>query len=79
VGRIGGLLIAIGHGLRSDIAARLQQPVFTLGMGAAFVTGLLAALASFEISLPDRSRWWMLLPVPALAVWVATLGYGCLE
>jgi hypothetical protein len=72
------VLIAIGHGLRSDIATRLQQPVFILGMIAALVTGLLAALASFEISLPDRSRWWMLLPVPALALWVATLGYGCL-
>jgi hypothetical protein len=72
------VLIAFGHGLRSDIAARLQQPVFIFGMTAALVTGLLAALASFEISLPDRSRWWMLLPVPALAVWVATLGYGCL-
>jgi hypothetical protein len=72
------ILIAIGHGLRSDITARLQQPVFILGMTAALVTGLFAALASFEISLPDRSRWWMVLPVPALAVWVATLGYGCL-
>lgn len=72
------VLIAIGHGLRSDIATQLQQPVFILGMAAALVTGLLAALASFEISLPDRSRWWMLLPVPPLAIWVATLGYGCL-
>jgi hypothetical protein len=72
------VLIAIGHGLRSDITAQLQQPVFILGMAAALATSLSAALASFEISLPDRSRWWMLLPVPALAIWVATLGYGCL-
>ena len=35
-------------------------------------------MASFKFSLPDRSRWWMLLPAPALAVWVSTIGYGCL-
>lgn len=71
-------LIAVAHGLRPDIAARLQQPVFVLSMAAALVTGILAAIASFQISLPDRSRWWLLLPVPALAVWVSTIGYGCL-
>jgi hypothetical protein len=71
-------LIALAHGLRPDIAARLQQPVFVLGVIAALATGILAAIASFQISLPDRPRWWLLLPVPALAVWILTLGYGCL-
>jgi hypothetical protein len=59
-------------------AVRVYQPLFVLGMAAALVTGVLAAIASFQISLPDSSRWWLLLPVPALAVWVSTLGYGCL-
>jgi len=71
-------LIAIAHGLRPDVAARLQQPVFVLAMIAALCTGILAAIASFQISLPDRSRLWLLLPVPTLAVWVSTVGYGCL-
>ena len=71
-------LIALAHGLRPDIAARLQQPVFILSMTAALATGILAAVASFQISLPDRSRWWLLLPVPTLAVWISTVGYGCL-
>lgn len=71
-------LIAIAHGLRPDIAARLQQPVFVLSMIATLATGILAAIASFQVSLPDRSRWWLLLPVPALAVWISTIGYGCL-
>jgi Negative regulator of sigma F len=30
------------------------------------------------VSLPDRSQWWLLLPAPALAAWVGTIGYGCL-
>jgi hypothetical protein len=71
-------LIAIAHGLRPDIAARLHQPVFVLSMMAALATGILSAIASFQISLPDRSRLWLLLPAPALAVWVSTIGYGCL-
>jgi hypothetical protein len=72
-------LIVAGHGLRPDIGFRLQQPVFLLSMVAALTTGILAALASFQISLPDRSRWWLLLPVPALAAWLSTIGYGCLS
>jgi hypothetical protein len=72
-------LIVIGHGLRPDIAERLRQPVFVLSMIAALTTGILAAIASFQISLPDRSRWWLLLPAPALAVWLSTTGYGCLS
>lgn len=72
------LLIAIGHGLRPDIAERLRQPVFVLSMIAALATGVFAAIASFQISLPDRSQWWLLLPAPALLVWLSTIGYGCL-
>jgi len=73
-----GLIVA-GYGLRLDIADRLRQPVFVVSMVAALTTGILAAIASFQISLPDRSRWWLLLPAPALAVWLSTLGYGCLS
>lgn len=73
------VLIVTGHGLRPDIAERLRQPVFVLSMIAALMTGVLAAIASFQISLPDRSRWWLLLPAPALTVWLSTIGYGCLS
>lgn len=71
-------LLAIGHGLRPDIANRLQQPVFLVGIAASLATGVLAAVASFIVSLPDRSRIWLLLPAPALVVWVSTISYGCL-
>jgi hypothetical protein len=71
-------LIAIAHGLRSDIAVRLHEPVFVLGMTGALVTGVLAAVASFRLSLPDASRRWLLLPAPALGLWLSTIGYGCL-
>jgi hypothetical protein len=71
-------LLAVGHGVRPDLVQRLQQPDFVVSAGAALLTGVLAAIASFMLNLPDRSRGWALLPVPALLVWMATLGYGCL-
>jgi hypothetical protein len=39
---------------------------------------VLAAIAAFMVSLPDRSQGWLLLPAPTLALWVGTIGYGCL-
>ena len=71
-------LIAIAHGLRPDFSDRVRQPLFVLGMLGALATGILAAVASFRLSLPDSSRLWAVLPLPALALWVATIGYGCL-
>jgi hypothetical protein len=71
-------VIAVAHGVRPDLSERLQQPVFVLGMLGALATGILAALASFKVSLPDSSRTWLLLPLPPLLLWVSTIGYGCL-
>src|SRR6516164_11200455 len=71
-------LIAIAHGMRPDFSDRVQQPLFVLGMLGALATSILAAVASFRLSLPDSSRLWAILPLPALALWVATIGYGCL-
>jgi len=71
-------LLAVSHGLRPDLGARLGQPLFVTGLAASLLTGALAAVAAFIVSLPDRSRLWLLLPAPALALWVSTIGYGCL-
>ena len=71
-------LLALGHGVRPDLAQRLEQPDFSVGMAASLLTGVLAAVASFMLNLPDRSRGWALLPVPTLVLWVVTLGHGCL-
>jgi len=38
-----------------------------------------AAFAAFALSLPDRSRAWALLPLPAAALWVGASGLGCLR
>ena len=66
------------HGVRPDLATKLAQPVFVTGIAAAMLTGVLAAVAAFMASVPGRSRRWLLLPVPALLIWLATIGHGCL-
>ena len=71
-------LVAVGHGVRPDLARRLHDPLFAVSLAGALATGILAAIAAFALSLPDRSRWWGLLPLPGLTVWFATIGYGCL-
>jgi hypothetical protein len=72
------VVLAALHGTRPDLALRLHQPAFVAALAGSLLTGGLAALAAFELSLPDRSRSWLLLPVPAIALWLATIGYGCL-
>jgi hypothetical protein len=71
-------LLALSRGPRPDLTEKLAEPVFVVGIIASLVTGALAALAAFLVSLPDRSRAWILLPVPTLVVWVSTVSYGCL-
>jgi len=71
-------LLAVAHGVRQDFAQRIAQPVFVAGIVASLATGVLAAVAAFLLGLPDRSRAWGFLPVPALLVWVSTVSYGCL-
>lgn len=43
------------------------------------LTAALAAMSAFELSLPDRKSAWALLPLPALALWLAASGLGCLR
>ncbi|MDE5444847.1 DUF1109 family protein [Bradyrhizobium sp. CSA207] len=71
-------LLAISQGLRPDLAQRLQDPVFAISMAASLLTGVLAANAAFLLSLPDRSRLWLLVPMPALVLWLSNIGYQCL-
>jgi hypothetical protein len=72
------VLLAVSQGIRPDLAQRLQEPTFILGISGALLTGILAAIAAFMLSLPDRSRFYLLLPAPALVLWLSTIGYQCL-
>jgi hypothetical protein len=71
-------LLAVSQGIRADLLVRLRDPVFAVGITATVLTGALAAISAFMVSLPDRSRFWPLLPVPAAIVWLSSIGYQCL-
>jgi hypothetical protein len=69
--------LTVSHGLRPQLAERTADPAFAASLIASALTGVLAAVSAFMLSLPDRSRAWVLLPAPALAVWLANIGYQC--
>lgn len=71
-------LLAVSQGIRPDLVQRLRDPGFGASLAGSLLTGMLAAVAAFLLSLPDRSRLWLLLPVPALIVWLSNIGYQCL-
>lgn len=58
-------------------ADRIAGPALAVEWAATLITGAAAVLAAFQLSLPDRSPAWALLPVPPLAVWIASSGYNC--
>ena len=57
------------------ITASSDMWLAVLGSIATMAT---AAFAAFELSLPDRSQAWALLPLPAAALWVGASGLGCM-
>ncbi len=71
------VLLTAVHGPRPQFGERLKDVMFLTGMLSSLATGVLAAIATFFISLPDRSRLWMVLPLPAIVVWMSTIGYQC--
>lgn len=71
-------IIALISGLRPDLFAAMSVPATALEWVASAMTGLLAAYAVFQVSVPGRSPRWVWLPVPALAIWIGSVGLGCL-
>jgi hypothetical protein len=70
--------LTLWRGFRADIAQQVRDPAFWVQVIGAALTGICATLSVFEISLPDRSRLWAALPVPALVLWATGFAYGCL-
>ena len=70
-------VVTLVTGAWPAMIARLENTRFAVEMAATFVTGLAAVVAAFYLSLPDRSRFWMFLPLPPLLLWLASSGYGC--
>lgn len=56
---------------------RAQDPKLVIEMVGTLLTGVAATIAAFHLSLPDRSPAWAMLPLPPLALWIASSGYSC--
>jgi hypothetical protein len=65
-------------GPRSDLFDALSVPSVAIEWIASAMTGLLAAYAVFQVSVPGRSVRWAWLPIAPLLVWIGGLGLGCL-
>ena len=65
-------LSALGHRLSS-------APDMWLSVTGSTLTAILAAIAAFQLSLPDARRTWALLPLPAALLWIVASGVGCLR
>ncbi len=62
------------------VRARLMSyPDMWLAVVGSVATALLGAFAAMQLSLPDRSWRWSLLPLPAAALWLGASGLGCLR
>jgi hypothetical protein len=78
VAAIGFTLAAVAD--RPAVASRLTAaPDMWLAASGSALTMVLAAIAAFQLSLPDRGRLWALLPLPAVLLWVGASGAGCLR
>jgi hypothetical protein len=65
---------------RTAVAARLDAaPDMWLTAVGSALTMVLAAVAAFQLSLPDRNPLWALVPLPAAGLWIAASGAGCLR
>jgi hypothetical protein len=65
---------------RPAVVARLTAaPDMWLAASGSALTMVLAAIAAFQLSLPDRSPLWALLPLPAALLWIGASGAGCLR
>jgi hypothetical protein len=76
VGAIGTSVILLFAHL-ALIERRAEDPKLVLELCGTLLTGIAAVIASFHLSLPDRSPGWALVPVPPLVLWIASSGYSC--
>ena len=65
------------HGLPSPDLHTFGAVRYGLENAGMLATTILAALSAFVLSVPGRSRLWLALPLPAVAVWLGAGGLGC--
>lgn len=70
-------IITLASGAWPKMILRLHDVRFAVEMAATLLTGMAAIMAAFYVCLPDRALSWRFLPLPFLALWLASSGYEC--
>jgi hypothetical protein len=56
-----------------------EAPDMWLAVAGSTLTAVFAAVAAFQLSLPDAPRGFALLPLPPALLWLGASGFGCLR
>jgi len=64
---------------RPDLMEKITDSRYLTEQGAAVATALTAAFAALSATVPGRSRRMSLLPLAPLALWLGSLGQGCIS
>ena len=71
-------LVSTSFGVRPHLWQTMTSPGEAIEFIASVLTGLCAAYAAFQVSVPGRSGSWAWLPVLPLALWLGGIGVGCI-
>lgn len=64
---------------RNDLIVKSLDPRFLIEQFASLATGIAAAVAAFTSIIPGHNRRVLLIPLVPLAIWLGSLGQGCVQ
>jgi len=64
---------------RADLPSKMSDVRFVIEQVAALATGITAAMAAFATVVPGHNRKLLVLPLLPLALWLGSLGQGCIQ
>lgn len=64
---------------RQDLPLKIADPRFIIEQVSAVAAGIAAAAAAFATIIPGYNRRFLMLPLLPLAVWLGTVGHGCIQ
>jgi len=73
------VLVLLVMPARHDLSSGLHDPLFVIEQLGGVATGIAAALAAFVSVIPGYDRKWIIVPFLPLAVWLGSLGPGCMH
>jgi hypothetical protein len=74
-----GLVLSLIADRATFMHRLMASPDMWMAMLGSTLTAILAAIAAFKLSMPDGPKAWALLPLPAVILWIAASGLGCLR